>query len=566
MFAPVYQNTTARDTGAVPVLLTQIQMEVSLLYQLSQSSRSLSFHYSRSLLREHQIRKSHVLHQRSPNVLSVRDLKAGARLEIVLDVRAVRSAIIMVNSRHAATRPAMGMRNESVLEDHTRTANVQGSVPEAETFLIATTHRVEAHRMRKKTLEYDEHGNNKDCGCKQIVEQHFGPYTMSLLQYANLQAAIKRIQAKPEPTAGPPQPKCTSAGINLPDGGLDANDVLFKLRNALCGGGECGLPEDLPGRMPATSAQNEDKTNCLLVARFEDSDIQAYMYRGTPPEGKQWQQCFNSTEDIIGQCVQKDGSDYGWVNGKNEGQFYQAGLGPVNGDLPGNLSYTLPDPVNSKGTSLHVNGDNCIVIDDSKRCGSDDAYNVAYEDSDTSSVTIYAKFDTENKDTNKATPGCKLEATWPSSYADIYFGEDNSLYDGSGNKINDQTCSDSPGDDEKVTNPYYTPGFNTMVAQIKLYKSRTCDGQEQTLPVTMARINQDIYLGDAYAGVSLTLLNTDQCTIKGCFAGYGCQDEEVKTTELKINECTRPDSEGAQKDLNYDKLYVTCDNLDAITQ
>ncbi|KAL5333500.1 hypothetical protein BJX70DRAFT_403510 [Aspergillus crustosus] len=146
IFALVYQNITADDTGAVPVLLNpmQIQMEVLLLYQLSPSSRSLSFHYSRSRPREHQIRKNHVLQQRSPNVLSVRDLKAGARLEIMLDVRAVRSAIIMVTSRHAATRPAMGMMRESVPEGHTRTANVQSSVPKAKTLRIATTQRVEA--------------------------------------------------------------------------------------------------------------------------------------------------------------------------------------------------------------------------------------------------------------------------------------------------------------------------------------------------------------------------------------------------------------------------------------
>ncbi|KAL5332137.1 hypothetical protein BJX70DRAFT_385040 [Aspergillus crustosus] len=376
---------------------------------------------------------------------------------------------------------------------------------------------------------------------------------------------IKEVQGRPD--TEPLKPTCSSADISFPEGGLDTNDVMYKLRSAVCAG-DCGTPEDLPDNVSATSAQNEDKSNCLVVAGFKDTDVQAYMYRGSAPEGDQWQTCFDSTADIIKQCVQSDDDNHlGWVNGKDENQFYQGGLSPLNGELPGDLSYTLPAPANTKGTNLHINGDQCIVINaDSKRCGSDDPYNIAYEDSETSSVLIYAQFDSNKKDTNKAKSGCKLDASWPSVYEDIYFGEDYSLYDADGNKINDQSCSEAPDDSESdIPNPYYAPSFSSMVAKIQLYYEGSCDGQSQELPVTMARINQDIYLGDAYPAVSLTLLNTDECSVKGCFAGYGCDDQEVKTSEVKLSECTLRASDGPQKDLNFDKLYVTCPNLDAIT-
>ena len=40
------------------------------------------------------------------------------------------------------------------------------------------------------------------------------------------------------------------------------------------------------------------------------------MYRGTQSTGDQWQQCWDSTQNIIEKCV-NEGPNVGWVNGPN---------------------------------------------------------------------------------------------------------------------------------------------------------------------------------------------------------------------------------------------------------
>jgi hypothetical protein len=49
----------------------------------------------------------------------------------------------------------------------------------------------------------------------------------------------------------------------------------------------------------------------------------------------------------------------------------------------------------------------------------------------TSSATIYAMFDGSGNRAGKVKPGCKLDASWPSNYGDIYF-RNNCLVDSSG--------------------------------------------------------------------------------------------------------------------------------------
>ncbi|KAJ5405448.1 hypothetical protein N7465_006732 [Penicillium sp. CMV-2018d] len=50
--------------------------------------------------------------------------------------------------------------------------------------------------------------------------------------------------------------------------------------------------------------------------------------------------------------------------------------------------------------------------------------------------TIYAQFDGDDKTDYKVTPGCKVEASWPRAYGDVYFGANNCLYDTTGTNIN----------------------------------------------------------------------------------------------------------------------------------
>lgn len=49
----------------------------------------------------------------------------------------------------------------------------------------------------------------------------------------------------------------------------------------------------------------------------------------------------------------------------------------------------------------------------------------------TTGAIIYAKFDGNNHKP-VVTPGCKLIATFPSNYGDIYYGADDCLYDATG--------------------------------------------------------------------------------------------------------------------------------------
>ncbi|KAB8231197.1 uncharacterized protein BDW43DRAFT_313277 [Aspergillus alliaceus] len=67
--------------------------------------------------------------------------------------------------------------------------------------------------------------------------------------------------------------------------------------------------------------------------------------------------------------------------------------------------------------------------------------------------TIYAMFK-GNQDGATAKPKCSLEADWPSSYGDVYFGADNCLYDSNGQNINSQCCKMS-NDLPEVANPYH---------------------------------------------------------------------------------------------------------------
>ncbi|KAI5465761.1 hypothetical protein BGZ63DRAFT_113210 [Mariannaea sp. PMI_226] len=104
----------------------------------------------------------------------------------------------------------------------------------------------------------------------------------------------------------------------------------------------------------------------------------------------------------------------------------------------------------------HVNTA-CIVVNDSPRCqkgNKSSPYNVAYQGTEMSTVTIYAGLpsDTTNK---MVTPGCQLDALVPASYGDVYFGADGCLYDSSSTQINGQCCRNPPTTPIQVVNPYY---------------------------------------------------------------------------------------------------------------
>ncbi|KAJ7272453.1 hypothetical protein C8J57DRAFT_1599750 [Mycena rebaudengoi] len=100
----------------------------------------------------------------------------------------------------------------------------------------------------------------------------------------------------------------------------------------------------------------------------------------------------------------------------------------------------------STSTTVHVNH-GCISVQDTSVCEPGSV------EISTGSAEIFARFDGENKNPDNV-PGCKLEAAWPATYGDIYFGDDNCLYDSNNQVINGQCCNVGTGGTDEVTNPY----------------------------------------------------------------------------------------------------------------
>ncbi|KAI5457676.1 SGNH hydrolase-type esterase domain-containing protein [Mariannaea sp. PMI_226] len=103
-------------------------------------------------------------------------------------------------------------------------------------------------------------------------------------------------------------------------------------------------------------------------------------------------------------------------------------------------------------TNFHVRK-GCVYVGDILQCEGSDALKVTNDQStEETTITIYAKFPDNTVD-YMVTPGCQLEAKFPINYGDIYFGEDNCLYDASNNQINGQCCQ-APAT-KQFKNPYF---------------------------------------------------------------------------------------------------------------
>lgn len=77
---------------------------------------------------------------------------------------------------------------------------------------------------------------------------------------------------------------------------------------------------------------------------------------------------------------------------------------------------------------------------------------------DTLSATFYGRLDGSNTADTTVKPGCKLTATWSKSFQDIYYGEDNCLYDGDSQSLKGEDgnplCCEEQDIDEEIANPY----------------------------------------------------------------------------------------------------------------
>jgi hypothetical protein len=116
-------------------------------------------------------------------------------------------------------------------------------------------------------------------------------------------------------------------------GNITPNQLLYTLRQVICTNA-CNEPANLPDYVSWTTG-TKTTGDCEVTVAIQggieavlnlDSLSQnmclifeQWFYRGTPSTGDQWQQCWDSTQEIIETCV-KEGPNTGWVNGPNEYQ------------------------------------------------------------------------------------------------------------------------------------------------------------------------------------------------------------------------------------------------------
>ncbi|KAF2103046.1 hypothetical protein NA57DRAFT_72031 [Rhizodiscina lignyota] len=122
---------------------------------------------------------------------------------------------------------------------------------------------------------------------------------------------------------------------------LSPNDLLYRLRQVVCGE-ECGsLPSGVPS---ADVSTGQDGDKCGLAVALP-GNVQAMMYRGTAANGSELQECWDETQHIIDDCINSQ-PNLGWANGPDDFQFYQGGFMSLNAAMPGSISYSTFDGSN----------------------------------------------------------------------------------------------------------------------------------------------------------------------------------------------------------------------------
>ncbi|KAF1985452.1 hypothetical protein K402DRAFT_109487 [Aulographum hederae CBS 113979] len=109
------------------------------------------------------------------------------------------------------------------------------------------------------------------------------------------------------------------------DGEIDVNGLMYRLREVVCNN-QCAVPAGISSAAVAIKTSNNGDSCEISVAL--EGGVEAWIYRMSPSTGDQWQQCWDSTENIINSCIQ-NGPNTGWWNG-NPYQFNQLGLRPLN--------------------------------------------------------------------------------------------------------------------------------------------------------------------------------------------------------------------------------------------
>jgi hypothetical protein len=92
------------------------------------------------------------------------------------------------------------------------------------------------------------------------------------------------------------------------NGNVDPSTLLYSMRQQICSD-DCSTPANIPSGVTAVT-QDDSQTDCEIAIGVS-STVEAYMYRTYPAIGVEWQECWDSTQDIINNCIQ-GGPNKGW--------------------------------------------------------------------------------------------------------------------------------------------------------------------------------------------------------------------------------------------------------------
>lgn len=108
--------------------------------------------------------------------------------------------------------------------------------------------------------------------------------------------------------------------LRIEAGHASPDDILFRMREVLCND-KCENPAGIDSKFVSLKP---GPTSCEMYIAMS-ATVEAYFVRTSPSQGSQWQQCWDSTENIINKCV-NNGPNKGWWNGPDYGQFYEVGF------------------------------------------------------------------------------------------------------------------------------------------------------------------------------------------------------------------------------------------------
>ncbi|KAF2495331.1 hypothetical protein BU16DRAFT_618169 [Lophium mytilinum] len=118
--------------------------------------------------------------------------------------------------------------------------------------------------------------------------------------------------------------------IRTPDGKNNkVDDLLYRLRQVVCDG-SCAVPEGIDSKYVAVYQNGGECEVSIGLSTTTEIYLYRSIWPGAGPDfNAVWQECWDSTDNIIKKCV-KNKAKSGWWNGDHVYQFYQGGLRALN--------------------------------------------------------------------------------------------------------------------------------------------------------------------------------------------------------------------------------------------